>query len=110
MILGQVVRELQHSRNGVTVKTEDGSVYEANYVISSVSIGVLKSQLISFNPPLPVRLIMLFIYFLLNFIYLLLVFSSLLNAFRFFLGFIALFSNKDCQCPIMPQQHLTFLS
>ncbi|XP_015902157.3 polyamine oxidase 1 [Ziziphus jujuba] len=51
--LNKVVRELQHSRNGVTVKTEDGSVYEASYVISSVSIGVLKSQLISFNPPLP---------------------------------------------------------
>ncbi|KAF3437936.1 hypothetical protein FNV43_RR20692 [Rhamnella rubrinervis] len=51
--LNKVVRELQHSRNGVTVITEDGSVYEANYVILSVSIGVLKSQLISFNPPLP---------------------------------------------------------
>ncbi|CAA0808916.1 Polyamine oxidase 1 [Striga hermonthica] len=51
--LNQVVRELQHSRNGVTVKTEDGSVYEANYVILSVSIGVLQSHLISFSPPLP---------------------------------------------------------
>lgn len=53
---GQVVRELQHSRNGVTVMTEDGYVYEANYVILSVSIGVLQSELIAFNPPLPVRL------------------------------------------------------
>ncbi|GER27708.1 polyamine oxidase [Striga asiatica] len=51
--LNQVVRELQHSRNGVTLKTEDGSVYEANYVILSVSIGVLQSHLISFSPPLP---------------------------------------------------------
>ncbi|GKU88607.1 hypothetical protein SLEP1_g2850 [Rubroshorea leprosula] len=49
----QVVRELQHSRNGVTVKTEDGCVYEANYVILSVSIGVLQSDLIAFKPPLP---------------------------------------------------------
>ncbi|KAF2293440.1 hypothetical protein GH714_001828 [Hevea brasiliensis] len=49
----QVVREIQHSRNGVIVKTEDGSVYEANYVILSVSIGVLQSDLISFRPPLP---------------------------------------------------------
>ncbi|GMN53638.1 hypothetical protein TIFTF001_022766 [Ficus carica] len=52
-ILGQVVRELQHSRNGVTVITEDGSVYEADYVVLSVSIGVLQSDLISFYPPLP---------------------------------------------------------
>ncbi|CAN0917315.1 Polyamine oxidase 1, partial [Linum grandiflorum] len=51
--LNQVVREIQHSRDGVTVKTEDGCVYEANYVILSVSIGVLQSNLISFSPPLP---------------------------------------------------------
>ncbi|KAL3815101.1 hypothetical protein ACJIZ3_016369 [Penstemon smallii] len=51
--LNKVVRELQHSRNGVSVKTEDGCVYEANYVILSVSIGVLQSHLISFSPPLP---------------------------------------------------------
>ncbi|KAJ4970654.1 hypothetical protein NE237_003753 [Protea cynaroides] len=51
--LNKVVRDLQHSRNGVTVKTEDGCVYEANYVILSVSIGVLQSDLISFCPPLP---------------------------------------------------------
>ncbi|KAM3323444.1 polyamine oxidase 1 [Capsicum chacoense] len=50
---GQVVREVQHSRNGVLVSTEDGSLYEANYVILSVSIGVLQSDLISFSPPLP---------------------------------------------------------
>ncbi|KAJ8747044.1 hypothetical protein K2173_011310 [Erythroxylum novogranatense] len=51
--LNKVVREIQHSRNGVTVKTEDGCVYEANYVILSASIGVLQSDLISFKPPLP---------------------------------------------------------
>ncbi|KAL8496067.1 hypothetical protein ACS0TY_019971 [Phlomoides rotata] len=51
--LNKVVRELQHSRNGVSVKTEDGCVYEANYVILSASIGVLQSHLISFSPPLP---------------------------------------------------------
>lgn len=57
--LGQVVREVQHSRNGVLVTTEDGSLYEANYVILSVSIGVLQSDLISFSPSLPVRLVQL---------------------------------------------------
>ncbi|XP_052191644.1 polyamine oxidase 1 isoform X2 [Diospyros lotus] len=51
--LNKVVRELQHSRNGVTLTTEDGCIYEANYVILSVSIGVLQSDLISFRPPLP---------------------------------------------------------
>lgn len=51
--LNKVVRELQHSRNGVAVTTEDGSVYEANYVVLSASIGVLQSDLISFKPPLP---------------------------------------------------------
>ncbi|KAL3622543.1 polyamine oxidase1, flavin-containing amine oxidoreductase [Castilleja foliolosa] len=51
--LNKVVREMKHSRNGVLVKTEDGSVYEANYVVLSVSIGVLQSRLISFSPPLP---------------------------------------------------------
>ncbi|WCJ18552.1 polyamine oxidase 1 [Euphorbia peplus] len=49
----KVVREIEHSRNGVIVKTEDGCVYEANYVILSASIGVLQSDLISFRPPLP---------------------------------------------------------
>ncbi|CAB4268146.1 unnamed protein product [Prunus armeniaca] len=49
----KVVRELQHSSNSVTVMTEDGCVFEANYVILSVSIGVLQSDLIAFNPPLP---------------------------------------------------------
>ncbi|XP_021890814.1 polyamine oxidase 1, partial [Carica papaya] len=51
--LNKIVREIQQSTNGVRVKTEDGCVYEANYVILSVSIGVLQSDLISFWPPLP---------------------------------------------------------
>ncbi|VVB14382.1 unnamed protein product [Arabis nemorensis] len=51
--LNKVVREIEQSRNGVMVKTEDGSVYEANYVIVSASIGVLQSNLLSFQPPLP---------------------------------------------------------
>ncbi|XP_021736253.1 polyamine oxidase 1-like isoform X1 [Chenopodium quinoa] len=51
--LNTVVREIQNSRSGITVKTEDGSIYEASYVVLSVSIGVLQSDLISFRPPLP---------------------------------------------------------
>ncbi|XP_031406188.1 polyamine oxidase 1 [Punica granatum] len=51
--LNKVVREIQHSRNGVRVTTEDGCVYEANHLTLSVSIGVLQSDLISFRPSLP---------------------------------------------------------
>ncbi|KAL9268555.1 Polyamine oxidase 1-like protein, partial [Drosera capensis] len=51
--LNKVVREIQHSKNGVKVTTEDGSSYEADYLILSVSIGVLQSDLISFKPSLP---------------------------------------------------------
>lgn len=51
--LNQVVREIKHSGSGVTVITEDDCVYEADYVILSVSIGVLKTDLVAFNPPLP---------------------------------------------------------
>ncbi|XP_028794119.1 polyamine oxidase 1-like [Neltuma alba] len=51
--LNKVVRELHHSRSGVTVVAEDGCIYEADYLILSVSIGVLQSDLIAFSPPLP---------------------------------------------------------
>ncbi|GAB2289026.1 polyamine oxidase1, flavin-containing amine oxidoreductase [Dionaea muscipula] len=51
--LNKVVREVQHSRNSVKVATEDGCTYEANYLILSVSIGVLQSNLIEFRPSLP---------------------------------------------------------
>ena len=37
----------------VKVTTSDGSMYSARYVICSVSLGVLKSNAISFTPPLP---------------------------------------------------------
>ncbi|PIA40518.1 hypothetical protein AQUCO_02500315v1 [Aquilegia coerulea] len=51
--LNQVVTVIRHSPSGVIVKTEDGSVYRADYVIVSVSIGVLQSKLIDFQPDLP---------------------------------------------------------
>ncbi|KAF3322083.1 polyamine oxidase-like protein [Carex littledalei] len=53
LLLNKVVREIQYSAQGVTVKTEDGSVYNADYVMVSVSIGVLQTQLINFTPDLP---------------------------------------------------------
>uniref|UniRef100_K4AJR7 Amine oxidase domain-containing protein n=1 Tax=Setaria italica TaxID=4555 RepID=K4AJR7_SETIT len=50
------VQEITYSQDRVTVKTEDGLLYEADYVMVSVSLGVLQSNLITFNPPLPVRM------------------------------------------------------
>ncbi|KAH9769254.1 polyamine oxidase 1 [Citrus sinensis] len=52
--LNKVVRNISYSKDKVTVKTEDGSVYQANYAIVSVSIGVLQSDFIEFTPNLPV--------------------------------------------------------
>ncbi|XP_052150609.1 LOW QUALITY PROTEIN: polyamine oxidase 1-like [Oryza glaberrima] len=51
--LNKVVREISYSSSGVTVKTEDGSVYQADYVMVSASLGVLQSDLIQFKPQLP---------------------------------------------------------
>ncbi|GAV75224.1 Amino_oxidase domain-containing protein [Cephalotus follicularis] len=51
--LNKVVREISYSKSGATLKTEDGSVYNAKHVIVSVSIGVLQSSLIKFIPEFP---------------------------------------------------------
>ncbi|CAI0398704.1 unnamed protein product [Linum tenue] len=48
-----VAREISYSKKGVTVMTEDGSIFQARYAIVSVSLGVLQSNLISFKPELP---------------------------------------------------------
>jgi monoamine oxidase len=50
----QAVQEINYSKHGVRVKTMDGWLYKADYVMVSVSLGVLQSNLISFMPPLPV--------------------------------------------------------
>ncbi|CAI0545780.1 unnamed protein product [Linum tenue] len=51
--LNKVVREISYSKKGVTVKTEDGSVFQAKFAILSASLGVLQSNLISFKPEFP---------------------------------------------------------
>ncbi|KAG9457921.1 hypothetical protein H6P81_002429 [Aristolochia fimbriata] len=51
--LNKVVREVHYSRNCVTVRTEDDCIYNAKYLILSVSLGVLQSDLITFSPSLP---------------------------------------------------------
>ncbi|CAL4941466.1 unnamed protein product [Urochloa decumbens] len=51
--LNEVVRDITYFPSGVTVKTEQNEVYKADYVMVSVSIGVLQTDLIRFTPPLP---------------------------------------------------------
>lgn len=48
------MREISYSPAGVTVRTEDKSVYRADYVMVSTSLGVLQTDLIQFKPKLPV--------------------------------------------------------
>jgi hypothetical protein len=50
----QVVNKIEYSEGGVKVFTEDGSTYSAKAAILSVSLGVLQSKLIAFEPELPV--------------------------------------------------------
>ncbi|KAK9113767.1 hypothetical protein Syun_020564 [Stephania yunnanensis] len=49
----KAVTEIKQSPSGVIVKTEDGTVYRAKYVMVSVSVGVLQTKLIDFVPDLP---------------------------------------------------------
>ncbi|KAL9252012.1 Polyamine oxidase 1-like protein [Drosera capensis] len=51
--LNQVVRKIYYSKSGVEVTTEDGCTYHAEAAIVSVSVGVLQSDLIAFEPALP---------------------------------------------------------
>jgi len=65
----QVVRQIAYNKQGVVVKTEDGSSYSADYVVVSTSLGVLQTDLIKFTPQLPVSsssLLQCSIYYLLN--------------------------------------------
>lgn len=50
--LGQIVSKITYTNTGVTVKTQD-QTYQADYVIITVPLGVLKRKTIQFNPPLP---------------------------------------------------------
>ncbi|CAO2143857.1 unnamed protein product [Urochloa humidicola] len=51
--LNKVVREITYFPSGVIVKTEQNEVYKADYVMMSVSLGVLQTDLIKFTPQLP---------------------------------------------------------
>ncbi|GAB2240751.1 hypothetical protein Droror1_Dr00021269 [Drosera rotundifolia] len=51
--LNQVVKKIYYSKSGVEVTTEEGCTYHAKAVVVSVSIGVLQSDLIAFEPAFP---------------------------------------------------------
>ncbi|CAN0864756.1 Polyamine oxidase 1 [Linum grandiflorum] len=51
--LKKVVTEIVYDKKNVTVKTEDGSTYSADYAVVSASVGVLQTDLIKFKPKLP---------------------------------------------------------
>ena len=51
--LNNVVKSVAYDAAGVTVTTEKGVVYKADYVVVTLPIGVLKASSVSFTPELP---------------------------------------------------------
>ncbi|KAI1433761.1 vacuolar protein sorting 33A-like protein [Xylaria sp. CBS 124048] len=54
--LANAVKSVSYDADGVAgarVECEDGSVIEADYVVSTVPLGILKQKSIEFHPPLP---------------------------------------------------------
>lgn len=53
LLLNTIVANISHSDSGVTIYNTDGSCIEADYAITTFSVGVLQSDAIAFEPPLP---------------------------------------------------------
>ena len=53
IVYNSKVTTIDYTGNKVVLKTENGTEYQADKVIITVSLGVLKSNAISFNPSLP---------------------------------------------------------
>eukprot|EP01127_Copromyxa_protea_P021637 TRINITY_DN7510_c0_g1_i2.p1 TRINITY_DN7510_c0_g1~~TRINITY_DN7510_c0_g1_i2.p1 ORF type:complete len:1101 (-),score=269.41 TRINITY_DN7510_c0_g1_i2:24-3326(-) len=54
--LGQPVKTIRYgdvSGGGVEVHTNDGTVYEGDIIVSTLPLGVLKTSMVTFDPPLP---------------------------------------------------------
>jgi len=51
--LNQVVEQVSYDANGTSIRTQDGQTYQADYTLVTVPLGVLKSDLITFEPSLP---------------------------------------------------------
>lgn len=53
--LNTTVNRIDYSKNNISVNTNQG-IFQSNYMIVTVPLGVLKNNRISFNPPLPKRI------------------------------------------------------
>ena len=53
LLLNTIVTNITYSDSGVHILTSDGSCIEADYAISTVSLGVLQNDAITFSPTLP---------------------------------------------------------
>ncbi|KAI8932465.1 hypothetical protein NX059_010650 [Plenodomus lindquistii] len=53
LLLNTVVTNVTYSDSSVTILNEDGSCVQADYAISTVSLGVLQNDAITFEPTLP---------------------------------------------------------
>ncbi|KAK2165637.1 hypothetical protein LSH36_47g00002 [Paralvinella palmiformis] len=51
--LNHLITEILYADDGVRVTTSDKRSYTADYVIITVSLGVLQNEVITFDPPLP---------------------------------------------------------
>lgn len=53
LLLNTIVTNITYSNTSVHITTSDGSCIEADYAISTVSLGVLQNDVITFEPELP---------------------------------------------------------
>lgn len=53
VLVGSVVTNIAHSDDGVSIRLAQGESVSANRAIITVPLGVLKSDLLAFEPPLP---------------------------------------------------------
>ena len=53
ILLSKTVREIKYSATSVEVTTSDGDKFAAEYALCTFSTGVLASDIVTFNPPLP---------------------------------------------------------
>ena len=53
ILLNKAVKKIKYSNTGVEVSTRDGEKFTADYALCTFSTGVLASDMVTFDPPLP---------------------------------------------------------
>ena len=53
LLLGAKITNITYSDSGVTVHSDDGACVQADYAICTFSLGVLQSDAVAYEPPLP---------------------------------------------------------